>query len=160
MKNLTKMAAAVVLILSANGAWADAADDNIAKVCSGLSRAFYNQSPVTGPDANEQEILAKFLDPGTAALVTRAKIIGAAHACGQQTDGAWKDLRSQSASVFPKSAAQNKKFVQVIDCTEARFEKIGLSGRWAVAAKEACPQAQKNYTFYIKDRHSFADAPQ
>ena len=140
---------------------ADEIDDHIVKACTGLSQIFYANSTIAGDDAIDMEIVQKIVTPDVAALVVRAKIAGAAHACGEQTAGALQELETQAASVFRKDAQKSKRLVQVIACTEARFEKIGLRGNWAVTTSQFCPQALKNFSFFIKDKNGFdKEAPQ
>jgi hypothetical protein len=50
---------------------------------AGLSTAFYPDSKLTSPDAEEVETLRSLLEAAIATLFTRARITGAAHACGR-----------------------------------------------------------------------------
>ncbi|HEY8027075.1 MAG TPA: hypothetical protein VIF60_21220 [Burkholderiaceae bacterium] len=134
---------------------ADEADEYILQSCSGLSQYFYSNSKNFGGDAIDMEVMQKIVTPDVAGLVLRAKIAGAAHACGEQTAEVLEGLETRAAAVFGKDSQQSKRLVQVIVCTEARFRKIGLRGNWAVTTLEFCPQALQNFDFFIKKNNSF-----
>jgi hypothetical protein len=146
-------------LLSSRFASADTSDDSISKACTGLSQIFYNKSKIP-EDAVDTEILKRFTDLNVAALLNRAKVIGAARACGEQTENQWKTLEVEAAAAF-KDSSQSKRFEQVVACTESRFAKVGLTGNWATTTLEFCPQAKQNFAFYVRDRHAFSEeAPQ
>lgn len=162
MNIFTRVLLICILCGGYSSAHADAADDNIRRVCSGLSQIHYSGSKITREDPIDMEILLRSVSSTeVATVVNRAKVTGAAHACGEETASVFKTIQIEASSVFKKDSPESKRFKQIIDCTEARFQKIGLRGNWSVATLEFCPQAKKNFHFYVRERHPFAEqAPQ
>jgi hypothetical protein len=152
---------AILMINTASIAHADSVDDHIAQACAGLSQDFYANSKIIKSDQEEIKIFQKiFFDEEVANLLTRAHITGAAHACGALTADALANLEAQAQEKFSENPALSKRFVQVIDCKEAEFERLGLYSRWA-ASQPRCPQVKKNFDFYVQSGHPFtATAPQ
>jgi hypothetical protein len=134
---------------------AEATDAQIARACSGLSSAFYEGSKIEEPDATERNVLLLVSsDTDSVALFNRAKISGAALACGVEAAAPLQALKKEATAMFSKDAALSKRFVKVLDCSAARHQKFGLESRWATTP-QTCPQARANFTFYVQERRPF-----
>lgn len=147
LRRVVLACATTLMLLPGSNAQADALDDHIAQACHGLSRDFYNSTTPSNPQ--DEQILQRLLDRDAATLYTRAKIIGAAHACGEQTDSDLAKLQKQATSTFNGDPALSSRFSQIISCTEARFERLDMGGNWAPTAR-SCPQAKINLAYYVR----------
>jgi hypothetical protein len=149
MKTWTGNGASVIclVLLScwALRASADEVDDHFKKACSGLSAVFYSSGPKSDPLDEE---ISKDIDSDkdVAVIVRRAQFIGAAQVCGQDTASALDRLMALAAAKYPKGSAKSKRFVRVVDCSEARAER-SAAGHWA--SPQFCPQAVREFTLYV-----------
>jgi len=134
---------------------AEATDAQIARACSGLSSAFYEDSKIEEPDATERNVLLLVSsDTDSVALFNRAKISGAALACGVQAAAPLQALKKEAAAMLGRDPVLAKRFVKALDCTAARHQKFGLESRWA-ATPQTCPQVRANFYFYVQERRPF-----
>ena len=139
---------------------AEATDAQIARACSGLPSAFYEDSKIEEPGATERNVLLLVSsDTDSVALFNRAKISGAALACGVQAAATLQALKKEATAMLAKDAALAKRFVKVLDCSAARHQKSGLESRWA-ATPQTCPQVRANFFFYVQERRPFNVAAQ
>ena len=125
--------------------YADEIDDHITKACTGLSLSFYNGG--SKDDALDEEITTEIaMNRNVATLIKRAQLTGAAQACGQQINQALNRLDALAASQFSKGSVKASRLVQIVNCTEARFERFGIA-RWA--SQKLCPQTQQYFENYV-----------
>lgn len=124
---------------------ADENDDHVKQACTGLSLSFYNGG--SKDDALDEEITTEIaMNRNVATLIKRAQLTGAAQACGQQISSAMNRLDVLAASQFSEGSVKASRFVQIINCTEARFERFGIA-RWA--SQKLCPQTQQYFENYV-----------
>jgi len=137
---------------------APAIDAQIARACSGLSSAFYEGSKIEEPDATERNVLLLVSsDTDSVALFNRAKISGAALACGAPANAPLQALKKEATAMFGRDPALAQRFVKALDCSAARHQKFGLESRWG-ATSQTCPQARANFYFYVQQRRPFSEA--
>ncbi|HEY8023416.1 MAG TPA: hypothetical protein VIF60_02540 [Burkholderiaceae bacterium] len=124
---------------------ADEIDDHFKTACAGLSTLFYSAGPKS--DALDEEISKDIdADKAAATIVKRAQFIGSAQVCGQDTAAALAKLEGQAAAQYTKGSPKAKRFVQIVACIEARFER-SAAAHWS--NPDFCPQAKRNFDQYV-----------
>lgn len=139
--------AALVLpcLMLTSDAQADEIEDHFKKACAGLSTLFYSAGPKS--DALDEEIAKEIdTDSAVATIIKRAQFIGSAQVCGQDTAAALARLEGQAAAQYAKGSPKAKRFVQIVACTEARFER-SAAAHWS--NPDFCPQAKRNFDQYV-----------
>ena len=102
--------------------------------CAGLSGAFRTpigefkggDRPIDEASPVERQILEDLLKkPSNAFLNKQARVAGSAAACDIDIRDELKKLRQSAAAAYPAGSPESAKFVEAIECTVARYERLG-----------------------------------